>query len=161
MKKHLLFFAFLFVTITFAQSKNLEIIAPDNQKTIITNVDWEKYPQHTIDSIQITNHLKEYRSTIKNVKGVLLKDVLSRISFKEKSPKVLSEYYIVCIAKDGYKAVFSWNEIFNSAVGDHVMIIPETEGRSKKGISILSPTDFATGRRYVKMLTTIALKKTN
>ncbi len=91
----------------------------------------------------------------------MLKDVLSKISFKEKSPKVLSEYYITCIAEDGYKVVFSWNEIFNKTVGNHVLIIPETESRPENGISTLSPTDFATGRRYVKKLKTIQLKNVN
>jgi len=159
MKKFILLISFLFTTLSFAQSKSFEIINPDNEKTIVTVADLLKYSKHTIDSIQITNHLKEYRSTIKNIQGVLLKDVLSKVSFKEKSPKVLSEYYIVCVAEDGYKVVFSWNEIFNTSVGDSVLIIPEIEGRPKDGISTLSPSDFATGRRYVKTLKTILLKK--
>lgn len=159
MKNFVLIISFLLTTLSFAQSKSFEITDPDNQKTTVTSADLSKYSKHTIDSLQITNHLKEYRSTIKNVKGVLLRDVLSKVSFKEKSPKVLSEYYIVCVAEDGYKVVFSWNEIFNTSVGDSVLIIPEIEGRPKDGISTLSPTDFATGRRYVKMLKTIQLKK--
>lgn len=159
MKNFLLLIAVLVTTLSFSQSKSFEIINPDNEKTTVTAEDLAKYSKHPIDSIQITNHLKEYRSTIKNMKGVLLRDVLSKVSFKEKSPKVLSEYYIVCIAEDGYKVVFSWNEIFNTSVGDNVLIIPEVEGRPKDGISTLSPTDFATGRRYVKILKTIQLKK--
>ena len=148
--------------LTFAQStKSIEIIAPDNRKITLTTADLLKYPQHHMDSIRITNYLKEYKSTLRNISGVLLRDVLSKISFKEKSPKVLSEYYITCIAEDGYKAVFSWNEIFNTAVGDRAMIIPDMESSPKEGISILSLTDFATGRRYVKMLKTIQLKKVN
>jgi len=161
MKNFLLLIALLVTTLSFSQSKSFEIIDPDNEKTIVTDTDLSKYSEHTIDSIQITNHLKEYRSTIKNVKGVLLRDVLSKVSFKEKSPKILSEYYIVCIAEDGYKVVFSWNEIFNTSVGDNVLIIPKIDGRPKDGISTLSPTDFATGRRYVKTLKTIQLKKIN
>ena len=159
MKNFILLISFLLTTLSFAQSRSFEIIDLDNQKTTVTAADLSKYSKQTIDSLQITNHLKEYRSTLKNVKGVLLRDVLSKVSFKEKSPKVLSEYYIVCVAEDGYKVVFSWNEIFNTSVGDSVIIIPEIEGRPKDGISTLSPTDFATGRRYVKMLKTIQLKK--
>lgn len=160
MKNIVVLLSFFSSVLAFAQSaKSIEIIAPDNGKTIFTSADLLRYPQHNIDSIQITNHLKEYKSTLKNIKGVLLRDVLSKISFKEKSPKVLSEYYMVCIAEDGYKVVFSWNEIFNTAVGNNVMIIPEMESRIKEGISTLSPADFATGRRYVKMLKTIQLKK--
>ncbi len=57
-------------SVAFAQSaKSIEIIAPDNQKTIVTSAELLKYPQHTIDSIQIINHLKEYKSTLKNIKG--------------------------------------------------------------------------------------------
>ena len=157
MKNFILLLTVFCTSLAFAQSaKSIEIVAPDNQKTIVTSAELLKYPQHIIDSIQITNHLKEYKSTLKNIKGVLLRDILSKIS-----PKVLSEYYITCIAEDGYKVVFSWNEIFNTTVGDHILIIPETENRPKDGISTLSPTDFATGRRYVKMLKTIRLKKVN
>lgn len=161
MKNFLLLIAVLATTLSFSRSKSIEIIDPDNEKTIVTATDLSKYPEHTIDSNQITDHLKEYRSTIKNVKGVLLRDVLSKVSFKEKSPKIISEYYIVCIAEDGYKVVFSWNEIFNTSVGDNVLIIPKIDGRPKDGISTLSPTDLATGRRYVKTLKTIQLKKIN
>ncbi|UZT99239.1 molybdopterin-binding protein [Chryseobacterium fluminis] len=160
MKNLTLSAAFLFTTFSFAQSaKSIGIIAPDHREITVTAADLAKYTKHKLDSVQITNHLKEYKSTLKNVNGVLLRDVLSKISFNEKSPKVLSEYYITCIAEDGYRVVFSWNEIFNTSVGDHVLIIPEVEGRPKDGISTLSPTDFATGRRYVKMLKTIVLKK--
>ncbi len=162
MKNFVLLLTVFYASFAFAQSsKSIEIIAPDNQKTIVTSTELLKYPQKTIDSIHITNHLKEYKSTLKNIKGVLLKDVLSKISFKEKSPKVLSEYYITCIAEDGYKVVFSWNEIFNTTVGNHVLIIPETESRPENGISTLSPTDYATGRRYVKKLKTIQFKNVN
>jgi hypothetical protein len=43
------------------------------------------------------------------VKGVLLKDILIKVEIDAETPKVLSEYYFVCIASDNYKVVFSWN----------------------------------------------------
>lgn len=160
--KHILLLFSIFISFaSFAQSGTIEIILPDNEKKMIPVAELEGFPIHTIDSIRITNHLKEYRSTLTNIKGVLLKDVLSKISFKEKSPKVLSEYYIICIAEDRYKVVFSWNELFNTSVGEHVLVVPTVKNRPQDGISILSPTDFATGRRYVKMLKTIQIKKIN
>lgn len=162
MKNYIILLSVFGSSLTFAQSaKSIEIIDPDNKKTTLTSADLLQYQQHNIDSIQITNHLEQYKSTLKNIKGALLKDILSKISFKEKSPKLLSEYYITCIAEDGYKVVFSWNEIFNTTVGNSVLVIPEMESRPKDGIFTLSPNDFATGRRYVKMLKTIQLKKVN
>ncbi|WP_134087864.1 hypothetical protein [Olivibacter sp. XZL3] len=77
----------------------------------------------------------------------------------EESPKVLSEYYIVCIAKDGYKVVFSWNELFNTPIGDSVLVVTNineaTNGEQEDDLALLSPKDMATGRRYVKQLQTI------
>ena len=115
------------------------------------------------DSIIITNHLLERKGTIKNIKGVLLKDVLSNLVIDQDNPKLLSEYYIVCMAADNYKVVFSWNEIFNNETGKHVLIITEHDG--KKGIAmndriaLLTLNDEATGRRYVKGLQKIIIER--
>lgn len=120
-------------------------------------------PQTGIDSVVITNHLHERKSAIKNIKGVLLKDVLNTLTIDQADPKLLSEYYIVCIASDNYKVVFSWNEIFNSETGRHVLIITGQEGKNgtlmNNRIALLSPTDEATGRRYVKGLQKIIIER--
>src|SRR6478735_941784 len=87
------------------------------------------YKSYSIDSIVITNHLGERRSTLKNVKGILLKDILDKVDIDSETPKVLSEYYFVCIASDNYKVVFSWNEIFNSATGKSVYILTGHDGK--------------------------------
>lgn len=125
--------------------------------------DFADLPVIGIDSIVITNHLKERRHPLNNVKGVLLKDVLGKIMIDQENVKLLSEYYIVCMASDNYKVVYSWNEIFNSEIGRHVLIITEQDG--KKGaamdghIALISPTDDATGRRYVKGLQKIIIER--
>lgn len=82
--------------------------------------DLSAYKSHAIDSIVITNHLGERRSSLKKVKAVLLKDILDKVEIDAENHKLLSEYYLVCIASDNYKVVFSWNEIFNSDVGKSV-----------------------------------------
>ena len=121
------------------------------------------FTSHSVDSIIIYNHLMQPRKTIKHIKGVLLKDILDKATIDVSSPKLLSEFYITCIASDNYKVVFSWNEIFNSAVGDHVMIITESNGQRgdqmADRIALLSPSDRATGRRYVKGLQKIVFEQ--
>jgi hypothetical protein len=58
---------------------------------------------------------------------------------------------------------FSWNEIFNSETGKHVMIIIQKNGTSFSSqddrIALISPTDIATGRRYVKWLNKIIIHR--
>ncbi len=117
----------------------------------------------SIDSVMITNHLLQKRNTIRSVKGILLKDLLNTVTIDAPGPKELSEYYLVCIASDDYKVVFSWNELFNSATGDHTMIITEKDGMKGADmpdrIALLTPTDQATGRRFVKGLKKIIIEK--
>ena len=123
----------------------------------------KNYKTVTLDSLTIFNHKMERKGSLKKLKGVLLKDVLAKAEFSVNSPKVLSEFYIVCIADDGYKVVFSWNEIFNSPTGDHALILTEVDGlptiNQKEGIIVVTPTDKATGKRYVKNLSKISIQQ--
>jgi hypothetical protein len=125
--------------------------------------DFSGWQMVAVDSILITNDQHERKSVLKKCKGVLLKDVLNKITIDQANPKLLSEYYFVCTASDNYKAVFSWNEIFNNETGKHVLIITEINGKSAAAldnrIALISPNDEATGRRYVKGLQKIIVER--
>lgn len=143
------------------ERENLTIATPDHQTTTLTFEQLTSFTVHSIDSLRIFNHAGKYRSTVKGIKGVQLKEVLSNTPLGDSSPKVLSEYYIVCIAADGYKVIFSWNELFNTSVGDSVLIVTDikevTDGEQENNLALLSAQDIATGRRYVKQLETIKI----
>jgi hypothetical protein len=109
-----------------------------------------------IPDVTITNHKGEVRRTITGLKGVLLKDILQKIEIDNDSPKTLSEFYLVFTACDGYKVVYSWNEIFNSATGNSIYIVKEKDGTN---LSSITPSDIATGRRYVQSLASITIKR--
>ena len=121
------------------------------------------YTQVHLDSLRIYTHDMQPKGLMKNINGVLLKDILSAIPFNNENPKVLSEYYIECVATDGYIVLFSWNEIFNSETGKHVMIITSKNGTNAEKlddrVALVSPTDQATGRRYVKWLNRIIIRR--
>jgi hypothetical protein len=121
------------------------------------------YTQVHLDSLRIYTHDMQPKGLMKNINGVLLKDILSAIPFNNENPKVLSEYFIECEATDGYIVLFSWNEIFNSETGKHVMIITSKNGTNADKlddrIALVSPTDQATGRRYVKWLNRIIIRR--
>ena len=129
----------------------------------VSLADLSSYKSHFIDSIVITNHLGERRSSLKKVKGVLLKDILDKVEIDAENHKVLSEYYFVCIASDNYKVVFSWNEIFNSDAGKSVYIITGQDGNwaylLDNRIALISSKDQMTGRRYVKGLQRIVVER--
>ena len=115
----------------------------------------------SIPDLVITNHVGQAKGTAKGLKGILVKDVLKDIPFKVEDPKVLSQFYLTFVASDGYAAVFSWNEIFNSPAGDNLYLITEKEGEQlavmHERILIMSIKDFKTGRRNIKGLSRIVV----
>jgi hypothetical protein len=144
-------------------TENFSIEGKVKKSLTVSLADLTSYKSYSIDSIVITNHLGERRSSLRNVKGVLLKDILNKVEIDAEPPKVLSEYYFVCIASDNYKVVFSWNEIFNSATGKSVYILTGLEGKPASAldnrIALVSPKDEMTGRRYVKGLQKIVIER--
>ncbi|MDQ1161477.1 hypothetical protein QE422_001845 [Chryseobacterium sp. SORGH_AS 447] len=160
------YFATLFVFLAVflqAQKTSVEIKGAVNKPITFTYNDLKKYPVHEVKSIDILNHKMEFKKNLKNLRGVLLKDILSQVTFNTPTPKELSTLYLVCMADDGYKVVYSWNEIFNTEAGDHIMLVTDADGTSasgsKDGIVLITPGDRATGRRYVKNLSEIVVKK--
>ena len=113
----------------------------------------------------ITNHVGVTKNTLTQLKGVLVKDILSGIALQNENPKVLSEFYFIFVATDKYKVVFSWNEIFNSPTGDNFYIITGEGGKKLKEIdgriSMLCITDYKTGRRDLKNLDKIIVERVN
>ncbi len=117
----------------------------------------------TVDSLVIFSHDMKPKHTIHNLKGVLVRDILSTAKLRADNPKDLSSFYFVCEATDGYKVVFSWNELFNTETGNHAMVVVSEEDNANQQledrIALISPTDRATGRRYVKWLKQITVAR--
>lgn len=133
------------------------------QPKTVSLADLQTYPAVKIKNVVVTNHLGEKKGKARAMKGVLLKTILEGVEFQSESPKVLSEFYLTFVASDGYKVVFSWNEIFNTETGNHLYVVVEKEG---KGLSemdgrmlLLCSTDFKTGRRYLKGLSNIIVNR--
>lgn len=149
---------------------------PSDQKTnafIVTGLvkkelkftleDLERYPSKPIGDVVITSHSGESRGVAKQLEGVLLKELLKDLELKEDSPKRFSEFYLVLVASDNYKVVYSWNEIFNSPTGDNVFVVTAKEGKKLREmderILTITPTDLRTGRRHLRWLSKIAVER--
>ena len=137
-------------TVTGLVDKPITISYPDIEKQKIID----------IGDFKITNHLGEFK---KEYKGVLLLDLLKDISITAASPKLLSEYYLVFKASDGYSVVVSWNELFNTEIGNTFYIVTEANNQSQKDapekILLIATKDFKTGRRHIKGLQNIDVKR--
>jgi hypothetical protein len=169
MKKLLILFV-LWGDIAFAQEPlkqtlSFSITGHIKNESVITMDSLNSYPVKTIGDVKVTNHLGELKHEDDQLKGVLLKDILSHTVLSASSPKLFSRFYFACVGNDGYAVVYSWNELFNTDVGNHVFIIMGKNGVSAdkmpESIQMTSTTDFKTGRRYLHNLEKIVVGEVN
>ena len=101
------------------------------------------------------------KGSIGSCRGVLLENVIRMAEVIKEAENDTKKMFIVVSAEDGYKTVFSWQEIFNTPIGGGVMILIEKNGRSlcgkNGGLELISAEDYFTGSRYVKGLKSIEL----
>jgi hypothetical protein len=143
------------------QTLNFSISGKVNKESVITMDSLNSYPVNVIGDIKVTDHTGTFKHEDDQLKGVLLKDILSHTQVAANSPKLFSRFYFACTGNDGYVVVYSWNELFNTEVGNHVFIIMEKNGiktnKMPESIQMTSATDFKIGRRYLHNLEKIVV----
>jgi hypothetical protein len=165
--KNLLMLFLLFGGFAFAQEQPLKqtqsfkISGAVKKESIITLDSLNAYTIKPICDIKVTDHTGQFKHEDDQLKGVLLKDILMHSQLNATSPKLYSRFYFACTGVDGYAVVYSWNELFNTEVGNHVFIIMEKNGikadKMPESIQMTSATDFKTGRRYLHNLDNIVV----
>lgn len=122
-----------------------------------------QYTIGAIGDVNVTDHTGAFKHKDEQLKGVLLKDILNHTMLDAASPKLYSSFYYTCTGSDGYKVVYSWNELFNTEVGNHVYIIMEKNGvkaaQLPESIQMTSTLDMKTGRRYLHNLDKIVISQ--
>lgn len=125
--------------------------------------DLRKFPAHQVGEVPLVCQSGADKGKLKNFKGVLLRDILNKAAIDAPAHNDVKKIAVIASASDGYKAVFSWNELFNSPIGDGVMVFFEKNGlplTSEEGrIAMVSSKDNRTGPRHVKWLRGIEVKK--
>ena len=123
----------------------------------------DTFPTQALKDYVIYNHKGEVRDSLNNLRGLTLKALLAPVKFTYQNPKELNEFYIVLIASDGYRVVLSWNEIYNTEVGNHFFIVSDMKGFSHfqqdHRVLFLSESDIKSGRRYIKGLQEIRVMR--
>jgi hypothetical protein len=121
------------------------------------------FPTQTPAEIPIIGRAGETLRILKGYSGVRLIDVLNKAGLAVADLDALKKTIIVASASDGYKAVFSWNELFNTPVGAGVLVLHAREGRplgDEEGrIALISIQDLHTGPRHVRWLKDVQIQQ--
>jgi hypothetical protein len=125
--------------------------------------DLRKMAQQQVGDLALTGGTGVTVGRLTNIKAVRLRDILEKAVIVVHDHNDVKKTIIIATASDNYKAVFSWNELFNSPLGDGVLVFFEQDGKpladDEGRIAMVSAKDTRTGPRHVKWLQSIEVKK--
>jgi hypothetical protein len=95
--------------------------------------------------------------------GQLLRDLLRDAGFGAPDDRGARDAVVEAVASDGYRALFSWGELFNTAVGDQVLVIGAQDGRPLDAaagpLALRSLADLRPGPRHVRNLCALVVRR--
>ena len=96
------------------------------------------------------------------VRGVRLLTLLELAGLADRDRLDWRRTVVIASARDGYRAVFSWPELANTAAGAQVMVAYERDGAplgAQEGpLALHAPGDTRSGPRHVKWLNRIEVR---
>lgn len=121
------------------------------------------FPVQAPQEIPIIGRNGEKLRVLKGYSAARLTDVLDKSVLVTADHNDLKKTVIIATASDEYKAVFSWNELYNTPVGEGVLILYAKDGKplgDDEGlIALVSTKDIHTGPRHVRWLQDISVQK--
>lgn len=144
-------------------TQSVTVTGAVEQKLKLGVDDLRKFPPQQVGELSMVCQTGANLGKLENLKGVLLRDILEKAKVVSKEHNDVKKTIIIATASDGYKVVFSWSEVFNSPVGDGVIVFFEKDGASllddEGRIAMVSTKDIRSGPRHVKWLQNIEVKK--
>ena len=96
------------------------------------------------------------------ISGVLLRDVLTASGFASATDRSARTSIVGAVASDGYRAVLSWGELFNSPLGDQAVVISAQDGKPLDAVAgplaLRSLADLRPGPRHVRNLCALVVR---
>lgn len=147
----------------FFVTETLRISGAVEQSLALTVEELRKFPLHDNGDVALVCQTGANVGKVEPFKGVRLVDILTHAVIIAPHHNDVKKMAIIAKASDGYQVVFSWTELFNSPIGDGVMVLFEKEGQPLKDdqgrIALISTKDTRTGPRHVKWLQEIEVRK--
>lgn len=143
-----------------APARSLAIGGGVERTLDLTVDDLRKRPAAQIAELQLPGKDGAGTST---VRGVRLRDLLDEAKVVTRDHHTVKKLMVVATASDGYAVVFSWSELFNTAVGDSVLVLFERDGKplapNEGPLALISGKDLRTGPRHVKWLQSVDVRQ--
>lgn len=144
-------------------TRSLTITGAVEHPLTLTVADLAQRPDLQVRTIPLDTISGEPLRSLENLRGVRLRDLLDEAVIHIEDHNDIKKMVVIAGASDGYKVVFSCEELFNTPNGDDVYVYFETAGQplpDEEGrIALISGHDLHTGPRHVKWLNAISVVK--
>ncbi|WP_322033762.1 molybdopterin-dependent oxidoreductase [Paraburkholderia sp. J76] len=119
-----------------------------------------QYPAITCPAFDLRCYTTQrFIRTVAPYRGVRLTDLLARAELRNDVDGDFKRMVFLAVGHDGYFVTFSWHELFNTAVGEQVIVAYESGDKSldaQHGAPVLfSGADLVPAPRHVKRLARI------
>ena len=151
------------------ESDRIEIKGLIERPTVLTIDSLRKLNVYTKGPFNVMSRTGEVKQSFKSFQAVLLKDIVSRAGMKLENKSEAAKYnfdkgsyYILLTATNGYKILYSYNELIFTGVGDNAFIVFERDGKEiSEGGKIIGfcITDKVTGARNIQWIKSIEVGK--
>lgn len=142
-----------------AAPADLEVRGDVAHPAHLSVADLQALPVHEVRDLVLVCGTGERKGAYRDARGVLLRDLLDRCGVVANAHDAHNRIYVLATASDGYQAIFSWHELFNSPVGDGVVVLYAQAGdplASPRGpFALVSTLDLRTGPRQVRQLVSL------
>lgn len=129
----------------------------------LTEADLAGLPQDQIKEVKVVCDDGPDKGVMKSLTGVRLRYLLERATVKAENHMDRLQTVIIVKARDDYRTVYSWSEIFNSQAGDAVYAYFRKNGKplgDEEGpIATISTGDLHSCARLVKWVSEIEVRK--
>ncbi|HAP43478.1 MAG: hypothetical protein A2087_03365 [Spirochaetes bacterium GWD1_61_31] len=96
------------------------------------------------------------KSGPQRLSGILLRELIDEAGVRLEEHELPNRTWLRVSGRDGYATMFSWHEIWNSPLGDGVIVALEKDGRplgeSEGRLCLVSTLDLRTGPRRIRYL---------
>lgn len=125
--------------------------------------DLEAYAPQSVAGFEVVCTFDGAHGAPRALRGVSLRDLITTAEPAFNRRTDFKRVAIVAESTEGYRALFSWHELFNTDVGAGIMLVwhcPEAPLPHPTGpFALVSLHDYATGPRFVKRLANVDVVK--
>ncbi|HEU4845409.1 MAG TPA: molybdopterin-dependent oxidoreductase [Burkholderiaceae bacterium] len=129
----------------------------------LTVADLRRLPAEQLGDVPLICQSGADMGKLEHVRGVRLRDLLDQAGIVAPGHDDLRKTIVVAKASDGYLAIYSWNELYNTPLGNGVLVYFEKEGKplddDEGRIAMVSSGDVRTGPRHVKWLKSLEVRR--